>query len=132
MWTDRRLPGTVLAVLALLAPAASAEPTAACPLAFAVACAPDAGWQIKGDMVIFFDTSPGGEPNYFLLKPHRPRGRTRRCTDAEVLIEEASVRFSLDRRTGRYSLVERRPGGAVVEAADVCRSVSLPDARDPQ
>lgn len=129
---DRRLFGAalVLAALALRAPAASGEPTVSCPQAFAIACVPDAGWQFMRDMVIYFDTSSGSEPNYFLLKPHGPKGRTRRCTDAEILIEEAFVRFSLDRRTGRYSLVERRSGGAVVEAAGVCRSIGLPDARD--
>jgi hypothetical protein len=119
----------ILAGLATLAPAASAEPTASCPQAFTIACVPDAGLQIRWDLVIYFDASPGGDPNYFLLKPHGAKGRTSRCTGAEVLIEQASVRFSLDRRTGRYSLVERQSGGAVVEAAGVCRSVSLPDAR---
>jgi hypothetical protein len=131
---DRRHAGAalILAGLALPAPAASAEPAASCPQAFAIGCVPDAGGQISRDMVIYFDASSGSGPNYFVLKPHGPSGRTRRCTDAEVLIEETSVRFSLDRRTGRYRLVDRRFDGTVVEAAGVCRSISLPGTRDPQ
>jgi hypothetical protein len=114
--------------LAMLQPAAAAESARPCAQVVTLGCVRDGEAQDRLTLIIRFEAAPGGDHNYFLLKPHGPRGRTRRCTDAEILIEESSVRFSVDRRTGRYSLTERRFDGDVDESAGVCTDISQPDA----
>jgi hypothetical protein len=127
---ERRNSGVALFLIGLLmlAPAAAAEPTPSCRQVVTLACVRDGEAQDRLTLMIRFEAAQGSDHNYFLLKPHGPKGRTKRCTDTEILIEESSVRFSVDRRTGRYSLTERRFDGSVAESAGVCKDVSPPDA----
>jgi hypothetical protein len=120
-----RLPGTLLG-LVMLAPGVSAEPTEPCPRPVTLGCIADGAPPDRLDRIIHFDTSPGSADNYFSLKPHGPKGRTKRCTETEILIEERTVRFAIDRRTDRYSLVVRSFDGAVDASAGTCTDISAP------
>lgn len=132
--TDRCFLGATFSLigLAMPAPAVAAEPTAPCPRAVTFGCIADGAPQDRLDRVIHFDTSRGSDDNYFSLKPHGPRGRTRLCTETEILIEERTVRFALDRRTGRYSLIVRSFDGADDASAGTCTVISAPDAGKPR
>jgi hypothetical protein len=111
--------------LAMLATGASAEQSDVCPQAVTLACGADAGSQ---DMIIYFNTSSGSDNNYFRLKPHGAKGRTKRCTDADILIEDSSVQLSINRRTGQFIAV----GKDDERWAGVCTVISAPDAGPPR